>query len=63
MLFMFTGEETYENQVKFGTETFQELEHLDEEGYSFQGIHHKVNVICCCDWKARACLEGLYKIY
>ena len=44
--------------MRFGKKTFSELEHINTNGYFFNGIHHQVDVICCSDWKAAACLEG-----
>ena len=44
--------------MKYGQETFSELEHIIQTGYCFQGIQHSVEVVCCCDWKAAACIEG-----
>ena len=52
------GQENYDNQKKFGGETFAELEDLNENGLYIKGIHHQIEVVCCCDWKAGACLEG-----
>ena len=52
------GKENYENQCKYGKETFQELEALQKTGYLFQGHHHSIEVVCCSDWKAAACIEG-----
>ena len=54
------GEENYENQLKFGQEIFHELENINDTGYYFHGIHHTIQVISCCDWKAGACLEGMH---
>ena len=45
--------------MKYGKKTFAELNHINQHGFSFHGIHHKVDVISCCDWKAAACIEGL----
>ena len=53
------GHETYENQVKFGKKTFLELEDISRNGFYFEGILHQVDVVCCSDWKAGACIEGL----
>ena len=52
------GQENYENQMKYGCGTFIELENLQKNGFDFQGIKHSINVVCCCDWKAGACIEG-----
>ena len=52
------GNESYDNQVKYGGDIFLELETLQREGYIFEGKLHKVDVVCCCDWKAAACIEG-----
>ena len=57
-LVLFSGHESYENQVKFGKKTFLELEAIATNGYHFNGIWHKIDVVCCCDWKAGACIEG-----
>ena len=53
-----SGHETYENQMKYGLETFQELENLQRNGFVFEGIKYFINVVFCCDWKAGACIEG-----
>ena len=53
------GVENYENQLKYGSEVFQELNDLQRTGYVFDGYHHEIKIVCCSDWKARACLEGL----
>ena len=52
------GDENYDNQVKYGADTFLALEQIKSEGFLFGGVHHKVDVVCCCDWKAGACIEG-----
>ena len=57
---LYEGEESYDNQIRFGKETFKELQTIDKTGYYFEGIHHQIDLVCCCDWKAAACLEGLY---
>ena len=44
--------------MKYRKEVFQELTNLNEYGFEFEGIHHDITVICCCDWKAGACIEG-----
>ena len=28
---------------------------------SLEEIHHEVQVVSCCDWKAAACIEGVVK--
>ena len=57
-MYALLGSENYENQLKYGAEIFQELKHLEENGYHFEGIHHDIQIVCCCDWKAGACIEG-----
>ena len=52
------GVENYENQMKYGKKTFAELEDLNQNGFHFNGIHHQIDVVSCCDWKAAACIEG-----
>ena len=44
--------------MKYGEEVFNELKDLQENGYYFEGIHHEIIIVCCCDWKAGACIEG-----
>ena len=44
--------------MKYGKETFCELEYVNENGFIFQGIHYDIQVVSCCDWKAAACIEG-----
>ena len=51
--------ETYENQCKYGKVTFEELEKLQSEGLMLHGIHHDIEIVCCSDWKAGACMEGM----
>ena len=57
---MIVGSENYENQIKYGAEVFKELQELQSTGFNFYGIQHEIKVICCCDWKAGACIEGTY---
>ena len=57
-LIFFTGPENYENQIKYGKEVFEELKELQENGFNFFGSYHDINIVCCCDWKAGACIEG-----
>ena len=57
-LIVYTGKENYDNQIKYGEETFKELEEINKTGFVFRGIQHKIHVLCCCDWKAGACIEG-----
>ena len=59
-LYFFPGAETYENQLKYGKEVFQELREIQENGFDFQGVHHDIKIVSCCDWKAGACIEGQY---
>ena len=47
--------------MKYGKKTFAELEELDKNGFYFNGIHHQIDVVSCCDWKAAACIEGTLK--
>ena len=56
----YSGAENFENQLRYGRKTFAELEEINRNGFYFSGIHHKVDVISCCDWKAAACIEGNY---
>ena len=56
------GDESYDNQVKYGGQTFAELESIQIEGLIFEGQHHRVDVVSCCDWKAGACIEGMFHI-
>ena len=56
--FFSTGQENYENQFKYGKETFKELQDIKETGHFFEGHHHTVDIVCCSDWKAAACIEG-----
>ena len=44
--------------MKYGKKTFAELNHINQNGFKFNGVHHKVDIISCCDWKAAACIEG-----
>ena len=44
--------------MKYGNEIFKELHDINTHGMEFGGIHHQVLVVCCCDWKAGACIEG-----
>ena len=53
-----SGDETYNNQMKYGKEVFEELNELQQNGFDFEGIHHDIKIVSCCDWKAGACIEG-----
>ena len=55
---LFKGDENYDNQKLFGQEVFNELARINRNGYYFDGKHHQVKVVCCCDWKAAATLQG-----
>ena len=37
-MFFVEGQETYDNQMRFGKETFEELESISAEGYYFRAI-------------------------
>ena len=52
------GKETYENQKKYASEVFKQLENIHNNGIIIAGCWHEIDVVCCCDWKAGACLEG-----
>ena len=54
----FLGDESYDNQIKYGSEVFKELKQLQQNGVYFEGIRHKIIIVCCSDWKAAACIEG-----
>ena len=56
------GIENYDNQMKYGKKTFDELEEIHRNGFTFEGIHHDIDLVSCCDWKAAACIEGLLTI-
>ena len=62
-MFLILGIENYDNQVKYGKRTFAELEELDRNGFKFEGVHHEIDVVSCCDWKAAACIEGLVHVF
>ena len=53
-----TGAESYDNQLKYGEEVFMELKNIQDNGFQFEGIHHDIRILSCCDWKAGACIEG-----
>ena len=55
---LITGDENYDNQVKYGQEVFHQLHEIQQNGFHFEGVLHAIKVICCCDWKAGACIEG-----
>ena len=57
-----TGAENYENQEKYGLETFEELMDLNTNGYVIEGEHHDILVVSCSDWKACACIEGITEL-
>ena len=44
--------------MKYGKRTFAELEHINANGFEFEGIQHQIDLVSCCDWKAAACIEG-----
>ena len=56
---LFSGQENYENQMRFGKRTFAELENLNKNGIVLKGIQHSIDIVSCSDWKAGACLEGM----
>ena len=58
MLFI-TGEENYANQKKYGASVFKELNDLQKKGFYFQGKWHKIDLVCCSDWKCGSIMEGL----
>ena len=60
LTFLFKGDETYENQKKFGQQVFDELKDIDRNGLTIDGIWHEIHVSSSCDWKAAACIEGIY---
>ena len=57
--FCVSGDENYDNFQKYGTETFQQLEDLNRNGFEIEGHKHEMKLKCMCDWKASACIEGL----
>ena len=57
-LIIISGDKSYDNQIKYGQDIFKELEDLQESGFDFEGIHHDIKIISCCDLKAGACIEG-----
>ena len=58
----YSGQETYENQAKYGKVIFEELNTLQESGITFDGFWHKIELVSCSDWKAAACIEGIKMI-
>ena len=57
-IYFFLGTETYENQKIFGSNIFNELQTIQENGVRIKGVKHKIDVVSCSDWKAAACIEG-----
>ena len=55
----FSGDESYENYKKFALDVFTQLEDLNNNGFNIDGVHHKMDIKCTCDWKASSCIEGL----
>ena len=49
--------------MKYGSEVFEELKDLQDNGFMISGIMHEIEIVCCCDWKAGACLEGNMLFY
>ena len=35
-----------------------ELHDMAQTGVYINDIHHKIHVVCSCDWKASSCIEG-----
>ena len=31
---------------------------MQENGVRIKGVIHKIDVVCCRDWKAAACIKG-----
>ena len=56
-----TGEENYENIRDFGQPIFEEMKDISANGIVFQGVHHEIDVVSSCDWKAEAIIEGMCK--
>ena len=54
----YTGKENYENQKEYGERIFREIEDFAEGGVDINDIHHDILLVCTCDWKASACIEG-----
>ena len=61
MLFHILGNESYENQKEYGEKIFNELHDMKENGVEINEINHKIHLVCSCDWKASACIEGIWK--
>ena len=53
------GEENYENQKKYGQKVFDELNRIQRDGVFFNGVWHKIDLVCCSDWKCGSIMEGL----
>ena len=53
-----TGEENYENIRDFGQQIFHELKDISQNGMTIEGVHHDIDVVSSCDWKAEALIEG-----
>ena len=56
--YFISGDETYQNQKKYGKEIFDELKDIDTNGIVILGVWHMIDVVSSCDWKAAACIEG-----
>ena len=50
--------ESYDNQKKFAKIVFDELRGIEETGLMIEGVHHEIQLVCCCDWKAAAVIKG-----
>ena len=57
-MLLLTGIETYENQKKFAKIVFDELQEIQRNGLIIEGVMHDIELVCCCDWKASAIIEG-----
>ena len=52
------GTETYDNQKNFAKIVFDELKDIEHTGLMLDQQLHTIELVCCCDWKASALIEG-----
>ena len=52
------GAEDYYSLKKYASDTFKELEEINETGFVIGRYHHQIKIISTSDWKAGSCIEG-----
>ena len=53
------GEENYDDQKKYGGKVFDQLNNLQTNGIEIKGVWHRIDLVCCSDWKCGSMMEGI----